>query len=37
MDRKTLRQQITPRLGSVEIQIDDDLFIAPVGDEECEL
>ena len=36
VDRKTLRQQITPRLGPVEIQIDDDLFIAPVSDEECE-
>jgi uncharacterized protein len=36
VDRKTLREEITPRLGSVEIQIDDDLFIAPVTDEECE-
>jgi uncharacterized protein len=37
VDRKTLRQEITPRLGPVEIQIDDDLFIAPVTDEEREL
>jgi hypothetical protein len=37
VDRKTLREKITPRLGPVEIQIDDDLFIAPVTDEECEL
>src|SRR5919198_1066901 len=37
VDRKTLRQKITPRLGSVEIQIDDDLFIAPVADDEREL
>ena len=37
VDRKTLREQITPRLGPVEIQIDDDLFIAPVTDEEREL
>jgi uncharacterized protein len=37
VDRKTLRQKITPRLGPVEIQIDDDLFIAPVADEEREL
>ncbi len=37
VDRKTLREQITPRLGSVEIQIDDDLFIAPITDEEREL
>jgi uncharacterized protein len=35
--RKTLREEITPRLGSVEIQIDDDLFIAPVTEEEREL
>jgi hypothetical protein len=32
-----LREKITPRLGPVEIQIDDDLFIAPVTDEEREL
>jgi uncharacterized protein len=37
VDRKTLRDKIAPRLGSVEIQIDDDLFIAPVSDEEREL
>ena len=29
-----MREKITPRLGPVEIQIDDDLFIAPVTDEE---
>src|ERR1044071_3853854 len=34
VDRETLREKITPLLGSVEIQIDDDLFIAPVTDEE---
>jgi uncharacterized protein len=28
---------VTPRLGPVEIQIDEDLFIAPVTDEEREL
>jgi len=37
VDRKTLREKITPRLGPVEIQIDDDLFIAPVIEEEREL
>ncbi len=37
VDRKTLREQITPRLGPVEIQIDDDLFIALVTDDEREL
>jgi SET domain-containing protein len=37
VDRKTLREKITRRLGPVEIQIDDDLFIAPVTDEEREL
>ena len=37
VDRETLREKITPRLGPVEIQIDDDLFIAPVTDEEREL
>jgi hypothetical protein len=36
VDRKTLRQQISPRLGPVEIQIDEDLFIAPVTEEERE-
>jgi SET domain-containing protein len=33
--REQLRQ-IMPRLGPVEIQIDDDFFIAPVSDEERE-
>ena len=37
IDRKSLREEITPLLGPVEIQIDDDLFIAPVCDEEREL
>lgn len=37
VDRKTLREKITPALGPVEIQIDDDLFIAPVTEEEREL
>jgi uncharacterized protein len=37
VDGKTLRQRITPVLGPVEIQIDDDLFIAPVTEEEREL
>jgi SET domain-containing protein len=37
IDRETLRREITPRLGPVEIQIDDDLFIAPVTDEEREM
>ena len=37
VDRKTLREKITPVLGPVEIQIDDDLFISPVTDEEREL
>ena len=37
VDRKTLREKITPWLGPVEIQIDDDLFIAPVTVEEREL
>jgi SET domain-containing protein len=36
VDRKTLRQQISPRLGPVEIQIDEDVFIAPVTEEERE-
>jgi SET domain-containing protein len=36
VDRKTLREQITPQLGPVEIQVDDDLFIAPVTDDERE-
>ena len=37
VDRKTLREQISPRLGPVEIQIDEDLFIAPVTEEEREV
>ena len=37
VDRETLRREIAPRLGPVEIQIDDDLFIAPVTNEEREL
>ena len=37
VDRKTLREKIAPRLGPVEIQIDYDLFIAPVSNEEREL
>src|SRR2546423_322868 len=37
VDRATLRREITARLGPVEIQIDHDLFIAPVTDEEREL
>jgi SET domain-containing protein len=34
--RKTLRERVTPHLGPVEIQIDDDLFIAPLTQEERE-
>jgi hypothetical protein len=30
VDRNILREKIAPRLGPVEIQIEDDLFIAPV-------
>ena len=37
VDRKTLREKITPRLGPVELQIDEDLFIAPGSEEEREL
>ena len=37
VDGKFLLEKITPVLGPVEIQIDDDLFIAPVSDEEREL
>jgi len=37
IDRKTLREEVTPRLGPVEIQIDEDLFIAPVTDQGGEL
>jgi SET domain-containing protein len=37
VDRKTLREKISPVLGPVEIQISDDLFVAPVTDEQREL
>ena len=37
VDRQTLRREITPQLGPVEIQIDDDLFIVPVTSDEREL
>ena len=37
VDGEILRREITPQLGPVEIQIDDDLFIAPVTAEEREL
>ena len=37
VDRETLRREITPKLGPVEVQIGDDLFIAPVTGEEREL
>jgi hypothetical protein len=37
VDRKSLRERITPVLGPVEIQIDDNLFIAPLTNEEREL
>ena len=37
VERKTLREEITPLLGPVEIQIADDLFIAPITSEEREL
>lgn len=37
IDRKTLREKITALLGPVEIQIDEDLFVAPVTREEREL
>jgi SET domain-containing protein len=37
IDRKTLREKVTPRLGPVEIQIDNDLFIGPISNEEREL
>ena len=36
VDRKALREGIAPLLGPVEIQIGDDLFIAPVTEEERE-
>jgi hypothetical protein len=37
VDRKTLREKIRPLLGPVEIQIEENLFIAPVTDGEREL
>jgi uncharacterized protein len=37
INRETLHRQVTPLLGPVEIQIDDDLFITPVTKEEREL
>lgn len=37
VDRETLQREITPQLGPVEIQIGDDLFIAPVTEDEREL
>lgn len=37
VDRDTLRREITPKLGPVEIQIGDDMFISPVTGEEREL
>ena len=37
IDGTSLREQITPVIGPVEIQIGDDLFIAPVSVEEREL
>ncbi len=37
VDRETLRREITPTLGPVEIQIGNDLFIAPMTDDEREL
>jgi uncharacterized protein len=36
INRKLLKEEITPLLGPVEIQIDDDLFIAPVTPDERE-
>ena len=36
VNRETLREKVTPHLGPVEIQIDEDLFIAPVTEEERE-
>src|SRR4029077_14320624 len=36
INRKTLRDEVRPHLGPVEIQIDNDLFIAPVTAEERE-
>jgi uncharacterized protein len=37
VERKMLCEEITPLLGPVEIQIDEDLFVAPVTEEEREL
>jgi SET domain-containing protein len=37
VDREMLRREITPRLGPVDIQIGDNLFIAPVTNDEREL
>jgi uncharacterized protein len=34
ISREQLHEKVTPRLGPVEIQIGDDLFIAPVAEEE---
>ena len=36
ISRKQLREKVTPRLGPVEIQIGEDLFIAPVTEDERE-
>jgi hypothetical protein len=36
ISREQLRKEVGPELGPVEIQIDDDLFIAPVTEEERE-
>ena len=36
VSRDFLEREVTPRLGPVEIQIGDDLFIAPVTPEERE-
>src|SRR5712691_1326560 len=36
ISRKQLREKVTPQLGPVEIQIDEDLFIAPVTEDERE-
>jgi SET domain-containing protein len=35
--KEMLRERIAPRLGPVEIQINDDLFIAPITEEQLEL
>ena len=37
VDKKISREKIAPQLGPIEIQIDDDLFIALVTEEEREL